>query len=181
MNTVLANPTFGSRLGTGLRVLAIAVAALGLALAPRADGARASSADRAVDAYLAAYRSAEPEAMIAVYDKNATFVDVSQRHEIQGKDGLTEMVHRLVGLHASMNVEEKVRATRGDVAIVEVVYTGTLDTEAIGRSDLPPVVYELPAVLIFETAGGRILKQTDYLDFRTFTESFGHLQAPPAH
>ena len=181
MNAILSRPPAGSRLGTGLRVLAVALVALGLSLAPRADGARTSSADRAVDAYLAAYRSAEPEAMVAVYDPNATFIDISQRHEVKGKAGLTEMMHRLVGMHASMNVEEKVRATRGDIAIVEVVYTGTLDTEAIGRTDLPPVEYELPAVLIFETSGGRILKQTDYLDFRTFTESFAHLQAPPAN
>lgn len=181
MNPCPPGSTSGSPVGTGLRVLVTAVAVVGLALAPQAEGARKSSADRAVDAYMTAYRSAKPEAMIAVYDDDATFVDVSQRHEVHGKADLTEMVHRLVGLHASMNVEEKQRAIRGDLAIVEVVYTGTIDTAALGRGDLPPVEYVLPAVLIFETSGGRIRKQTDYLDFRTYTESFGHLQAPPAN
>lgn len=147
-----------------------------------AAGAGAAARDRtaaAVDAYYAAYRSADPDAMVSVYTDNATFVDINQRKEVQGKKDLRMMVSTLAISHSEMDVEEVRRVIDGDLAIVEVVYTGIVDTAAIGRSDLEPVSYEIPAVLIFEVDRGLIRKQIDYLDYRSLSELLT-LVGPPS-
>lgn len=141
--------------------------------------AAAAPAGDAVNAYVEAYRSADPDAMVAVYTEGATFVDVSQRKEVTGKTALRQMLATLAISHAAMDVEVKRSVVEGKTAIVEVLYTGTIDTAAIGRSDLAPISYEIPAVLIFETAGKLIARQIDYLDYRTLSELMAKLTPLP--
>ncbi len=140
--------------------------------------AAASPPAEVIETFLNAYRDADVDGMLASYAADATFTDVSQRHEVNGRPELQEMLTRLVGMHKEMDVEIKRRATTGNLVTVEVVYSGTLDCAALGLPDREDLSYSLPAVLLFEVDGNHIRTQTDYLDFRTFTETFASLQQP---
>ncbi len=153
----------------------LAAVALSLFLA---TGAEANGPAGVVDDFLSAYRAADVEKMTAIYTPDVRFVDVSQRHERTGRDAMRESLSQLTAIHKKMDIEVKRRAVTGDLVIVEVVYSGTLDCDALGRPDLEDVEYSLPAVLLFEVLDGHISSQTDYLDFRTFTENFAALQPP---
>lgn len=133
--------------------------------------------DDVVDRYLAVYSSADMEALLDLYTADATFIDVSQRHEVRGRQELQQQFQQLAGMHKGMKVEEKRRATSDGLVTVEVVYSGTLDCATLGFPDHEDLHYELPAVLLFEIEDGRIRHQTDYLDFRTLFELQQTMQA----
>ena len=131
-----------------------------------------------VEDFLSAYRVADVEKMTAIYAPGVRFVDVNQRHELTGREAMRESLSRLAAIHKEIDVEIKRQAVTGDLVTVEVVYSGTLDGAVLGRPDDEDLEYALPAVLLFEVADGHIESQTDYLDYRTFTESFAALQPP---
>ncbi|MEM7356589.1 MAG: nuclear transport factor 2 family protein [Acidobacteriota bacterium] len=144
--------------------------------------ALAAGPAKVVDNFLAAYNAGDVEKMTAIYADDVRFTDVSQRHEVTGRDGMRENLRNLTAIHKQMDVDVKRRAVSGDLVTVEVVYSGTLDCAALGRPDKEDLTYSLPAVLLFEVDKDHIRSQTDYLDFRTFSETFGALQAPaPSH
>ncbi len=159
-----------------LAALALLLLTASLAAARTRDGQPASDSAAVVDRFFDAYRSANLEGMLSIYAEDAEFKDVSQRHEVTGRDSLRQQLAPLVTLHKEMDVEIQRQAVTGGLVTVEVIYTGTLDRAALGLEE--DLEYSLPAVLLFEVAGGQIQSQTDYLDFRTFTESFGFLQQP---
>lgn len=144
-----------------------------------ATGAWANGPEQVVSDFLSAYRAADVEKMIDIYAPGVRFTDVNQRHELNGRAAMRESLGRLAAIHKSMDVEIKRQAVTGDLVTVEVVYSGTLDCAALGQPDREDLEYSLPAVLLFEVADGHIASQTDYLDYRTFTESFAALQPPP--
>lgn len=135
--------------------------------------------DRFLSAYYEVYRSGTAEELAAFYADDVVFHDVSQRHHVEGKAAFTESLAGLKNIHLEMSVEEKRRVVSGDTVAVEILYKGTLDCAKLGRPDHENLVYSLPAVLLFEVSEGKIRKQTDYIDFRTFSETFGKLQGPP--
>lgn len=132
---------------------------------------------RVVDRYLSVYSQADMDALLELYSSDATFVDVSQRHEVSGREGLQEQFQQLGRMHKAMKVVEKRRATNGKLVTVEVVYSGTLDCAALGFPEHEEMSYEIPAVLLFEIEDGQIHHQTDYLDFRTLAELRQAMQA----
>ncbi len=158
-------------------IVLVLLIAVGLGGAP---ALAAGSAEEAVRAYVSAYRSADTDAMVSVYADDATFIDVSQQKEVHGKDDLRQMLAALTIVHTAMDVEVKRELTEGKTAVLEVVYTGTIDPSMIGRTDLGPQRYEIPAVLIFETNKGLIERQIDYLDFRALSELMAKIQPPNA-
>ena len=88
------------------------------------------------------------------------------------------MLTRLTSIHVDMQIEEKRRVVSGDRVVLEIDYKGTLDCAKLGRPDHENVSYSLPAVIVLEMKNGRIQEQTDYIDFRTFTETFSFLKPP---
>lgn len=140
----------------------------------------AKGAAEVAQRYVEAYRSADTDTMLAVYADDATFVDVSQQKEVSGKDALRQMLATLTIAHSAMDIEVKRSLDRGKTAILEVVYTGTVDPSRMGRTDIGPISYAIAAVLIFETEGGLIERQIDYLDFRAVSELMAKLQPPEA-
>lgn len=145
-----------------------------------ATSAATNGSARVVADFLNAYRAADVEKMVAIYAPGVRFKDVSQRHELTGREAMRESLGRLATIHKAMDVEVQRQAVTGDLVTLEVVYTGTLDCAALGRPDKDDLEYSLPAVLLFEVANGHIESQTDYLDYRTFTETFAAFQPPPA-
>lgn len=145
-----------------------------------ATGAAANGPAQLVDDFLSAYRAGDVDKMTAIYAPDVRFSDISQRHELTGREAMRESLGQLTAIHKQLDVEVKRRAVTGDLVTVEVVYTGTLDCAALGLPDREDLEYSLPAVLLFEVANGHIASQTDYLDYRTFTESFAGLQPPPS-
>lgn len=132
-----------------------------------------------LSAYYAAYRSGSAEELASFYAEDVVFDDVSQRHHVEGKAAFTESLAHLKNIHIEMSVEEKRRVASGGTVSIEILYKGTLDCAKLGRPDHENLTYALPAVLLFEISQGKIRKQTDYIDFRTFTETFAKLKAPP--
>ena len=129
----------------------------------------ADGPNTAVDKFFAAYRSADLAALLDVYAEEAIFEDVNQRHRFEGRAQLEGFLGQLLGVHLHMEIEEKRRLVSDNTVTVEIEYVGTLDCAAVG---LPGETqdYRMPAVLILEIEDGRILRQTDYIDYRTFTE-----------
>lgn len=144
-----------------------------------ASTAAAAGPANVVDDFLSAYRAGDVERMAAIYAEDVRFTDVSQRHEVSGRSAMRESLGNLSAIHKRMDVEVKRRAVSGGLVTVEVVYSGTLDSAALGQPE--DLEYSLPAVLLFEVEDGHIRSQTDYLDFRTFSESFAGLQAPASN
>lgn len=140
----------------------------------------AADRDNAVDRYLSAYSSGDMNRVVALYTDDMSFVDVSQRHKAEGREEMKKQLDHLRGMHKTMKVEEKRRATSGRLVSVEVVYSGTLDCAALGLPGHEDVSYEIPAVLLFELEGERIRRQTDYLDYRTILELRESLKPPAA-
>lgn len=140
----------------------------------------AKGAAEVAERYVEAYRSADTDTMLAVYADDATFIDVSQQKEVTGKDALRQMLATLTIVHSAMDIEVKRSLDEGATAILEVVYTGTVDPAQMGRTDIGPISYAIAAVLIFETEGGLIERQIDYLDFRALSELMAKLQPPAA-
>ena len=143
-----------------------------------ATSAFANGPEAVVEDFFGAYRAADVDKMTAIYAEDVRFFDVSQRHEVNGREAMRENLARLAAIHKQMDVEIKRRAVTGGLVTVEIVYSGTLDCAALGRPDREDLAYSLPAVLLFDVADGKIQSQTDYLDFRTFTETFAAIQAP---
>lgn len=162
----------------GQRIRRILVAALLICLT--ATAAAAAGPAQVIDDFLAAYRAGDVDKMTAIYAEDVRFVDVSQRHELTGREAMRDSLGNLRTIHKEMGVEVKRRAVSGSLVTVEVVYTGTLDSDALGQPEEEDLVYSLPAVLLFEVENGRIASQTDYLDFRTFSEKFAAFMPPPA-
>ncbi len=135
--------------------------------------------DRFVSDYYEAYRIGTAEELAAFYTDDVVFDDISQRHHVEGKAPFTEALASLKNIHVEMSVEEKRRMVSGDTVVVEILYKGTLDCAKLGRPDHENLSYALPAVLLFEVSNGRIRRQTDYIDYRTFTETFAKLQPAP--
>jgi steroid delta-isomerase-like uncharacterized protein len=156
-----------------LWTLSILAASLAAPSSPAAD-----DVERFLSAYYAAYRSGTAEELASFYSDDVVFDDISQRHHVEGKTAFAESLAGLKNIHVEMSVEEKRRVVTGTTVAVEILYKGTLDCAKLGRPDHENVTYALPAVLLLEFANGKIQKQTDYIDFRTFTETFGKLQAP---
>ena len=129
----------------------------------------------AVDKFQDAYRAADLPALLEIYADQAVFEDVNQRHHFEGTDQLQEFLGRLVGAHLHMDIEEKRRIVTGNTAVVEIDYVGTLDCSVLGLPD-ESLPYRMPAVQIFEVEAGRIVRQTDYIDYRTFTELQAEVQ-----
>ena len=132
--------------------------------------ARTDSPNQVVDRYLSVYSEADMDGLLRLYSPEATFIDVSQRHEVSGTENLRAQFDDLAHKHQSMKVVEKRRAAKGNLVTIEVVYSGVLDCAALGLPVGEVVEYEIPAVLLFEIEDGRIQHQTDYLDFRTIAE-----------
>ena len=164
-----------------LAVLASLILTTSLTAAGRSrDGSGTRGPTEVIDGFFDAYRAGDVESMLSIYAEDAKFTDVNQRHELTGHTALHGMLGQLTAIHKEMDVTVKRQAATGELVTVEVVYTGTLDSSAIGRPDGPDLEYSLPAVLLFEVEGDHIQSQTDYLDFRTFTESLGFLMSPAA-
>ena len=139
----------------------------------------ANEVDRLLSAYYEAYRTGTAEELAGFYTDDVVFDDVSQRHHVEGKAPFTEALAGLKNIHVEMNIEEKRRMVSGESVVVEIFYKGTLDCAKLGRPDHENLSYALPAVLLLEVSNGRIRKQTDYIDYRTFTETFAKLQPTP--
>jgi steroid delta-isomerase-like uncharacterized protein len=140
---------------------------------------RASGVDRFLSDYYEIYRMGTAEELAAFYADDVVFDDISQRHHFEGRAALTEALAGLKNIHVEMEVEEKRRMISGDSVVVEILYKGTLDCAKLGRPDHENLSYALPAVLLFEVSNGKIRRQTDYIDYRTFTETFAKLQPTP--
>lgn len=136
----------------------------------------ANDVDRFLSDYYEVYRSGTAEELAALYADDVVFDDVSQRHHFEGRASLTEALKGLKNIHVEMSVEEKRRVVSGDSVVVEVLYRGTLDCAKLGRPDHENLSYSLPAVLLFELSNGRVRRQTDYIDYRTISETFAKLQ-----
>lgn len=137
-----------------------------------------SDVDRFLPDYYEAYRTGTAEELAVFYTDDVVFDDINQRHHVEGRALFTEALAGLKNIHVEMSVEEKRRMVSGDTVVVEILYKGTLDCAKLGRPDHENLSYALPAVLIFEVSNGKIRKQTDYIDYRTFTETFAKLQPP---
>ncbi|MGH9388162.1 MAG: nuclear transport factor 2 family protein [Vicinamibacteria bacterium] len=138
----------------------------------------ANDSDHFLKAYYEAYRTGTVEELAAFYTEDVVFDDISQRHHAEGKAAFTEALESLKDIHVEMSIEEKRRLVSGNMVVVEILYKGTLDCAKLGRPDHDNLPYVLPAVLLFEVSKGRIRKQTDYIDYRTFSETFAKLQPP---
>ena len=144
-----------------------------------APSSSTSDVDQLLSAYYETYRTGTAEELANFYTDDVVFDDINQRHHVEGRALFTEALAGLKNIHVEMSVVEKRRVVSGDTAVVEVLYKGTLDCAKLGRPDHENLPYELPAVLLFEVSDGKIRKQTDYIDYRTFTETFAKLQSQP--
>ena len=118
----MSHPTPSTRTPTILRR-----ALLASSLCLLAAGSTAAGPVHVVEDFLSAYRAADVEKMISIYTEDVRFTDVSQRHEVTGRDGMRESLGRLATIHKQMDVEVKRMAASGGLVTVEVVYSGTLD------------------------------------------------------
>lgn len=147
-------------------------------------GKRAET-DRVIDAFMANYATGDAGKMLQSYAEDAVFVDVNQRHRFEGSQALQELLGQLQFMHLDMEIREKRRVVTDNHAALEIVYAGTLNCEALGMKDHDPVSYELPAVILLDIENGRIKRQTDYIDFKTYTELAekirGAAPPPPGH
>ncbi len=139
----------------------------------------ANGVDRFLSDYYDAYHAGTAEELAAFYTDDVVFDDISQRHHVEGRASFTDALRGLKNIHVEMSVEEKRRMVSGDSVVVEILYKGTLDCAKLGRPDHENLSYVLPAVLLFDFSNGKIRRQTDYIDYRTFTETFAKLQPTP--
>ncbi|ANM31487.1 hypothetical protein ABI59_20830 [Acidobacteria bacterium Mor1] len=163
------------------RINKMALAALVLAMALPA---LAGSPDRAVDRLYEAYNARSVEGMLAIYDDEAVFEDVNQRHEVAGSEALHGMLARLAGAHHEMRIEEKRRMVHENLVVVEYDYVGKLNGKvlgaAIGSDSCPDLEYVLPATSWYEVASDRIVHQRDFIDYATYIELQKKMQAAAA-
>jgi steroid delta-isomerase-like uncharacterized protein len=127
-----------------------------------------------IDRFFDAYRSADLDRMLAMYDPEAVFIDVAQRHRYEGTDELAVFLRNLIGIHLSMDVDVKRRVVSGDQVVVEYAYTGSLSGEALqaatGKDSCHDTEYAIPVTSWFEIRDGRIASQTDFIDLATLAE-----------
>ena len=136
--------------------------------------ALASPADDAVNQLFESYRKGSIDGMLAAYSEGATFEDVNQRHQFQGKEQLRAMLTAIVGVHLEMDLREKRRVVDGDVVVVEYVYQGQLNGAALGASvgkeGCPDLPYSIPTTSWYRISNGKIVHQKDFLDWATYLE-----------
>ncbi len=159
--------------------LALAIIALAMVL-PCAAG----SPSGAVDRLYQAYNGRSVDGMLAVYDPEAVFEDVNQRHEVAGHEALHGMLARLAGAHHEMRIVEKRRMVDGNLVVVEYDYMGKLNGAvlgaAVGSDSCPDLEYVLPATSWYEVAADRIVRQRDFIDYATYLELQQKMQAAAA-
>lgn len=134
----------------------------------------AGDSNPAVERLRAAYRSADPAAMLATYTKDALFEDVNQRHRYFGAEQLGAFLVGLAALHKSMDIEVDREVSEGDWVVVEYRYTGLLDgaalSQALGKEGCPDLAYSLPVTSWYRLSGGKIAHQRDFIDLATLHE-----------
>ena len=127
--------------------------------------------DQVISRWTEAYNAKDAETLTRLYNKNAVFIDVSRKHEARGIEQVSAMLAQLCQLHTAMKVTEKKRIVAGNKAVLEVEYSGTLPAAVVGKTE--DCRYNLSAVLLFDLENGKIVKQTDYLDYAAYLEQFG--------
>ncbi|MEE8536814.1 MAG: nuclear transport factor 2 family protein [Acidobacteriota bacterium] len=131
-------------------------------------------ASAAVDRYFDAYKAMDLEQMVLAYAPDAEFIDVLQRHQVKGTDGLRELLGGLVAVHSEMGIEVQRSVVSGNLVAVDYLYRGTLSGEALkvvtGKETCRDTSYRIPVTTWFEIRGGRIQRQTDFIDLATLNE-----------
>lgn len=156
--------------------LALSLFVASFLILPAVGAAATAAADpgAVVDAYFDAYRAMDVERMLGSYAPDALFVDVAQRHRLEGTDGLRQLLVPLVSVHSAMGIDVRRRVVSGNLVVVDYVYEGTLSGEALraatGKETCRDTPYRLPVTSWFEVRDGRISRQTDYIDLATFQE-----------
>ena len=154
------------------RWMVVAVLMTAVALTPLARAGQRPG--QTVDRLQEAYRNGSVERMLSVYAEDATFEDINQRHHFTGTEQLEAMLTGIVSMHLRMGLEEKRRVVDGDVVVVEYEYRGQLDGAALGASvgkeGCPDLEYVLPATSWYEVRNGKIVHQSDLIDWATFLD-----------
>lgn len=131
-------------------------------------------AGAAVDRYFTAYAAMDLDQMLLAFAPNAVFVDVLQRHHVEGTAGLRELLGGLVAVHSEMGIDVQRRIVSGNLVAVDYLYQGTLSGEALkaatGKESCRDTTYSIPVTTWFEIQGGRIHRQTDFIDLATLNE-----------
>ena len=163
---------FRPSLLTPIVLLAAPLLSLPAAAAPgKPDPADAGAV---VDRFFDAYRAMDLERMLDAYTPDVVFVDVAQRHEVEGTASLQQLLAPLLSVHSEMGIDVRRRVVSGSLVVVDFVYAGTLSGEALraatGRETCRDTSYRLPATSWFEVRDGRISRQTDFIDLATLEE-----------
>ena len=145
-----------------------------LVISPVVATSAAEDASAAVERYFDAYGAMDLERMLLAYTPDAVFVDVLQRHEVEGTEGLRELFGGLVAVHSEMDIDVQRRVISGNLVAVDYLYQGTLSGEALkvmtGKDTCRDTSYRIPVTTWFEIRGGRIHRQTDYIDLASLNE-----------
>ncbi|MDH3626739.1 MAG: nuclear transport factor 2 family protein [Acidobacteriota bacterium] len=134
----------------------------------------APSPEQVVDRYFDAYRDADVVTMTALYDEDAVFEDVNQRHHLEGREQIGQLLGTLVAMHLQMDLKESRRVVQGNTVVVEYAYTGQLNGKALGHSvgkeSCPDLEYSLPTTSWYQVENGRIVSHKDFIDLATYKE-----------
>lgn len=134
-----------------------------------------------IDRYFDAYRSADVDAMLALYDETAIFEDINQRHRFEGREQIGQLLGTIVAMHLRMDLEETRRVVQGNTVVVEYAYTGQLNGEllgqSVGKTGCPDLEYSLPTTSWYEVRNGRIVHQKDFIDLATYKELQAQMMA----
>ena len=164
-----------------IAVIATAIAVVGVGQSSSSAPLPGDDPGQTVDRFQAAYRAGSVKGMLDLYDTDAVFEDVNQRHRFEGTEQLQALLSGIVAMHLSLDLEEERRVVAGDTVVVEYAYRGTLNGAALGASvgkeGCPNLAYVLPVTSWFRIENGLIAHQKDFIDWATFLDLRNELLA----
>jgi steroid delta-isomerase-like uncharacterized protein len=120
----------------------------------------------------AAWQARDVERYLELYADDMVFADVNQRQRVEGLEAYRKLSRQVFGVHKTLGLELRRRVISGPHAALEAVWSGSIDGAVLGTPGQDKS-YSYSGVIWLEAAGGKIRRETHYIDFVTFREQFG--------
>lgn len=140
------------------------------------NGWLAPADSQVLDRFAAAMDAQDVQALQSLYSPQVDFADINLRTHFTNSQTLLEHFGQFWRAHEAFSFKVLDSVLQDGQAALKVEWTGTI----VGAlfPDEKPRDYTIGGVMLLEIEDGKITRQRDYIDLRTYIELFG---MPPSH
>lgn len=140
------------------------------------NGWLAPNDSQVLDRFAAAMDAQDIQALQSLYSPQVDFADINLRTHFTNSQALLEHFGQFWKAHEAFSFKVLDSVLQDGQAALKVEWAGTI----VGAlfPDEKPRDYTIGGVMLLEIEDGKVTRQRDYIDLRTYIELFG---MPPSH